>query len=70
MKDSLKPVAYAVLGAVTLGLGLRLQAQQDHNNQDESKVPPYTLPAVLTMQDGTPVRTVEEWTPESAGPRS
>ena len=28
---------------------------------DESKVPPYTLPDPLTMQDGTPVRSRHQW---------
>lgn len=30
-------------------------------NYDESKVPPYTLPNALAMEDGTPVTTKEQW---------
>lgn len=38
-----------------------LFGEQDHVIKDEAEVPPYTLPDVLTMSDGTPVRTAEEW---------
>lgn len=31
-------------------------------NYDESKIPEYTLPDPLVMQDGTPVETAEQWT--------
>src|SRR5688572_9716503 len=31
-------------------------------NQDESKVPPYTLPDPLACADGTTVKTVADWT--------
>ncbi len=38
---------------------------QDNNrpdvNYDESKIPPYTLPALLKTEGGQPVSTVEEW---------
>jgi hypothetical protein len=54
-------IRIALLMVVVLAPGAALQAGQDHNNQDESKVPPYTLPAVLSMQDGTPVRTADDW---------
>jgi hypothetical protein len=37
-------------------------AQQDHTNYDEDKIPAYTLPPLLTLQDGTPVRTAKQWT--------
>ena len=30
-------------------------------NYDESKVPPYTLPDPLVLQDGTPVKTADQW---------
>ena len=30
-------------------------------NYDESRVPHYTLPPILTMKDGRPVRTAAEW---------
>ncbi len=55
------PIRIAWLLAVVLAPGAALGAGQDHTNQDESKVPPYTLPGVLSMQDGTPVRTAEDW---------
>lgn len=32
-----------------------------NTNYDEAQVPDYTLPDPLTMQDGTPVLTVEQW---------
>ena len=38
-----------------------VRAQQDHTNYDETKTGPYTLPPVLTMRDGTPVRTARQW---------
>src|SRR5690349_11346946 len=31
-------------------------------NYDDSKVPPYTLPEVLTCADGTKVTTAADWT--------
>lgn len=34
------------------------------NRGDESKVPAYTLPDPLVMNDGTPVTTTEQWTNE------
>ncbi len=34
---------------------------QDDVNYDEAKVPRYTLPDPLGMQDGTPVQTAEQW---------
>jgi len=61
MAERFSLIRCAMVGAVIIGFGLPLQAQQDHNNQDESKIPPYTLPPILTMQDGTPVRTAEDW---------
>lgn len=30
-------------------------------NYDEDKIPPYTLPALLQMENGEPVSTVKEW---------
>lgn len=30
-------------------------------NYDENKIPAYELPAILTMQDGTPVSTAQQW---------
>lgn len=41
---------------------LALAAQNPPEGQyDESKVPPYTLPDPLVMQDGTPVTTAAQW---------
>jgi hypothetical protein len=37
-------------------------AQQLHTNLDESKVGVYTLPPLLTMRDGTPVKSAAQWT--------
>ena len=36
---------------------------QNHEeaNYDESKIPPYTLPAILTASDGTVIGSPEEW---------
>jgi len=31
------------------------------SNEDESKVPPYVLPELMTAADGTPVKTAEDW---------
>ncbi|MEZ6130086.1 MAG: acetylxylan esterase [Planctomycetaceae bacterium] len=36
-------------------------AQPTGFNYDESKVPEFTLPALLTMEDGTNVTTAEQW---------
>jgi hypothetical protein len=60
MVDSCRICSILLFPAVIV-FGATLQAGQGHNNQDEAKVPPYTLPAVLSMQDGTPVRTAEDW---------
>ncbi len=38
-----------------------VKAGQDHVNKQESAVPAYTLPDVLAMQDGRPVRTADDW---------
>jgi len=40
---------------------LCLSAAAREPNYDESKVGNYTLPDPLTMQDGTPVRTAQDW---------
>ncbi len=50
-----------VVFAVGFFATLPLSAKQDHRNEDEAKIPPYTLPEVLKMQDGTPVTTAQEW---------
>jgi hypothetical protein len=49
-------------GIVLLGLTSGARAQQDHTNLDEAKVGTYTLPPLLELRDGKPVRTAAEWT--------
>jgi hypothetical protein len=51
----------AMLTSLLSGLHGRAYAQQDHTNYDEDKVGTYTLPAVLTGQDGKVVRSAAEW---------
>ncbi len=54
----------ALLLAVGLILGLAaVGTGQDRNeiNYDESRVPKFTLPDPLVMQDGTPVASAEQW---------
>jgi hypothetical protein len=40
---------------------LTSQSQPDEANYDESKVPPYTLPDPLVMENGKPVTSAEAW---------
>lgn len=49
--------------AVGLGLALNLNAQNDRPdvNYDESKIPPYTLPALLQTSTGEEVTTAKQW---------
>jgi hypothetical protein len=47
--------------AFLLLFGCVALAQAPAANYDESKVPAYTLPALLTMNDGTPVRGAADW---------
>jgi hypothetical protein len=47
--------------AVLLVLGCVAGAQAPAANYDESKVPAYTLPPLLAMNDGTPVRDAAGW---------
>jgi hypothetical protein len=53
---------------LAIGLGAALafttgvNAKQEHTNYDESKVGTYTLPPLLTAQDGSPVKTAARWT--------
>jgi hypothetical protein len=61
MKSPLLRCACGLILALTAS-PLSLDAKQDHRNEDESKIPPYTLPDVLKMQDGTPVKTADDWT--------
>jgi hypothetical protein len=56
------PRRYRLLGSAALALVvLPLTAKQDHTNLDEDKVGTYTLPPLLIMQDGTPVKTSADW---------
>ncbi|OAI55964.1 acetylxylan esterase [Planctomyces sp. SCGC AG-212-M04] len=55
----MKPLSLTAALAMTL-LAATADAQS-RGNQDESKVPPYTLPDPLTCQDGSKVTTVEQW---------
>ena len=46
---------------VLLSLSLCAAAQVPAPNYDESKIPPYTLPDLLTTSKGRPVRNVRTW---------
>ena len=35
--------------------------EADEANYDESKIPPYTLPALLKTSDGREITTVQQW---------
>ena len=43
------------------GKAIKVGPEPNHTNRDEANVPRYTLPDPLVMEDGTPVRTREEW---------
>src|SRR3546814_5025224 len=59
MKIHYKPICTTM---VLLSLaGTNSWAQRKDVNYDESKVPPYTLPALLTTESGQPVTTVAQW---------
>jgi hypothetical protein len=49
------------LGSDANGNPLRKARTGHVSNYDEAKVPPYTLPDVLKMADGTPVRDADAW---------
>src|SRR3954469_22128311 len=49
------------LGSDPNGNPLRKAKTGHVSNYDEAKVPPYTLPDVLKMADGTPVRDADAW---------
>lgn len=59
MKAHYKPIytTIAILSITSTGSW----AQQNDINYDESKVPAYTLPALLTTESGQPVTTVAQW---------
>ena len=55
-----------IAGALLLLMGSTLSAQKVRTvtwttNDDESKVPEYTLPDPLLCKDGTSVTTLEQW---------
>ncbi len=56
--NSLGILALSCLAAFVAGSG-DLRGQEA--NYDESKVPAYELPELLKFEDGTPVRTAEQW---------
>ena len=49
--------------AIALGLAFTTMSDTDLSaaNYDETKVPKYTLPDPLKMQDGSPVNTAKAW---------
>src|SRR5690606_10562057 len=49
------------LAALLLAPGLAAAQRPPGFNYDEAKVPAYTLPDPLTLQDGGPVATFEDW---------
>ena len=49
------------LAIVVWSVSSYIQASQDHFFKDESKVPPYVLPEVLTTMDGRTIKTADEW---------
>lgn len=53
---SLRALAFVAWSAASC-----VQAAQDHSYKDESKVPPYVLPEVLTTMDGRTMRTADDW---------
>jgi hypothetical protein len=50
-----------LIGILLLVVSPAARAQQAHTNLDEDKVGSYTLPPLLTLQDGTPVKTAAQW---------
>jgi hypothetical protein len=50
-----------MLTTVVFFLTPLIGAQLKEPNYDEAKVPPYTLPELLRMQDGSVVKTPEDW---------
>ncbi len=51
---------------IVVAAGCVALAQAPATNYDEAKVPAYTLPALLAMNDGAPVRTATDWTKRRA----
>ena len=45
----------------SLAEGSPAAAKQEHTNYDESKAGGYTLPPLLNLEDGTPVRNARQW---------
>lgn len=59
MKAHYKPICTTI--AILSITGTSSWAQQNDINYDESKVPAYTLPALLTTESGQPITTVAQW---------
>ncbi len=60
----MKNFSIKIFAGTLLGLFVfqnSIQAQDEPANYDESNVPEYTLPELLNMSDGTPVKTVKAW---------
>lgn len=53
------PLSKVFLTATAVAMATSASAQEA--NYDQSKVPDYTLPPLLEMEDGTPVQTREKW---------
>ena len=60
----MKPVLICTLG---LAVSATIQAQPAGANYDESKVPAYTLPDPLVMNDGTAVKDPDAWKSKRRG---
>ena len=50
------------IGAILIAVCLAALAQQPDVLYDEAKVPKYTLPEVLALRSGQPVRDAKTWT--------
>lgn len=53
--------------AATLGLIVAMNVSANEFNYDEAKVPDYTLPDPLVMEDGTPVANARDWREKRRG---
>jgi hypothetical protein len=58
------------IASLLLAVGCVALAQAPATNYDETRVPAYTLPPLLVMNDGTPVRSAAGWTKRRAEIRS
>ncbi len=55
------PFRAILISGCILACGSVSAQNHEEANYDESKIPPYTLPAVLTASDGTVIGSPEEW---------